>query len=420
VRLLLCALAAILAASAPAAAAYHPPVKLGATHTHGGFPDLRAASAGERANGRVLLWTMRRVARLRFPTLAAARSLGYRKGPRSSFIGMELRRPGVRSPFVHYRNAVYDRDGRVLDPERPEALVYWQPRGGEPVLVGFMFRAPSLQPAPDPHGVGSLLNWHAHAACDPVREPGNALQFATDRCSSGIAHHGATQMTHVWLARDLRTGFAGSVPARELGIYIAGIPALYDTRPDAHDHAAAGHDHGRGAAAGRDHEHAAAGHHHHGRAVELTAAEVAVADAWTVTLLVPLAALLLLARGPVRQAGLRLLAIAGLAAVAAAHVEDLGGHIVAAPYLGVLFCALILACGVLAVALGVGWRPGLTWMAVVAIAVATIAAYVVSRTAGLPQIGDHVGDWGEPAAIVALAAEAAVAAVGIAALSARR
>jgi hypothetical protein len=45
-----------------------------------------------------------------------------------------------------------------------------------------------------------------------------------------------------------------------------------------------------------------------------------------------------------------------------------------------------------------------------------IGGFVVSRTAGLPGIADHVGDWGEPAAVAAIACETAVVVLGCFAL----
>ena len=377
-------------------------------HRHADYPDLRRTTAAQRRNGRALLATMRRVARRRFPTVAAAERLGYREGPRSAYVGMEDQRTGVRSPFVHYRSARYERDGRTLDPERPEALVYWWPAGTAPVLVGFMFRASSLHAPPDPFGVGRLLRWHAHALCDPRVEPGNPLQFAAGHCPSGVAHHGATQMTHVWLATGLRPGFASAVPSREMGIYVPGIPAVYDAMRH-------GHSGGHVDSAVR-HEHGAGGHRHDHR-VALTAAEATVANAWAVSLAAPIGALLVLVRGPRRTAALRLLGIIGLSGVALAHAVDLGAHVQDAPYLGVLFCGLIAASSGLAIALAAAWRPRLTWSTAVTTCAAAIGGYLVSRTIGLPQIADHAGEWGEPAAVVALVSEAGVIALGAMALA---
>lgn len=105
-----------------------------------------------------------------------------------------------------------------------------------------MFRAPSLEPAPDPHGLGDIPIWHAHAICDEQREPRNPLQFESEPCPSGLAHFGDNQMTHVWLTDDVRTGYAMEVPARPLGIFIDGVPKLYEGTAAAA--VAGGHDHG--------------------------------------------------------------------------------------------------------------------------------------------------------------------------------
>jgi hypothetical protein len=398
------AVAATLAVPAGPASAqqYHPPVSFrGAEaprgHHHASYPALERTNRAQRRNGRAFLAALRRAARARFPTVAAAERRGYRRGPRAAYVGMELQRSSLPSPFVHYRSARYDRDGRVLDPRRPEALVYWAPKGVEPVLVGAMFRAPASRPAPDPHGLGRLLSWHAHAACDARAEPGNALQFAATQCPSGIAHHGATQMTHAWLASELRTGFAGAVPVRALGIFVPGIPEVYGI--------------------GRDHHHRGPRAHRHDHGVELTSAQATVANAWALSLATPIGALLLLVHGPRAAVGVRFLAILGLAGVAFTHAVELGAHVESAPYLGVLFCGLIVTCSGLALALAAGRRPRATWAAAVVTCAAAIAAFAVSRTIGLPLIGDHVGEWAEPTAIVALACEAGVVALGLVALT---
>jgi hypothetical protein len=389
---------AALATIGPASAeAYEPPVTFRgadapAGHQHADDPTLERANGEQRRNGRAFLAAARRAARERFPTVDAAERLGYRKGPRAAYIGMERQRPGFRSPFVHYRSARYDNDDRVLDPERPEALVYWAPEGIQPVLVGFMFRASALRPAPDPHRVGPLLSWHAHAACDAHAEPGNVLQFAAKHCRSGIAHHGDTQMTHTWLANELRAGYAGAVPARELGIRI----------PGGRHH----HDHSRGP-------------HGHDHGVTVTAAQATVANAWALSLAAPLGAVLLLVRGPRSAVALRFLAILALAGVALTHAVELGAHVESAPYLGVLFSGLIVTSSGLALALAAAWRPRATWAAAILTSAAAIGAYAASRTIGLPGIGDHVGDWSEPAAIVALACEAGVVSLGFMAFAAR-
>jgi negative regulator of sigma E activity len=48
-----------------------------------------------------------------------------------------------------------------------------------------------------------------------------------------------------------------------------------------------------------------------------------------------------------------------------------------------------------------------------------VAAYVLSRSVGLPQIGDDVGDWADPLGVVAVAAEVTLVIGGVLAASGR-
>ena len=57
------------------------------------------------------------------------------------------------------------------------------------------------------------------------------------------------------------------------------------------------------------------------------------------------------------------------------------------------------------------------WLASALVAGVTVAAYVLSRTAGLPRLGDDIGNWTEPLSFPALAAEVAVVVIAIARLS---
>lgn len=62
---------------------------------------------------------------------------------------------------VHYANKRYEDDDRILDPNRPETLVYSDRRLGPPVLLGVMYALPDFErDAPQPGG--SLTVWHLH------------------------------------------------------------------------------------------------------------------------------------------------------------------------------------------------------------------------------------------------------------------
>ena len=105
-----------------------------------------------------------------------------------------MSRPG----FVHFRKGDTRFSGRMFDADDPPALVFWCPSHGRCTLAIYMYRAPAGKA---PRTWGDLLMWHRHA------------RTAT-----------ASWMTHVWLLRHTRDGFATCAPAmaleRDLGIHL--------------------------------------------------------------------------------------------------------------------------------------------------------------------------------------------------------
>jgi hypothetical protein len=100
----------------------------------------------------------------------------------------------------------------------------------------------------------------------------------------------------------------------------------------------------------------------------------------------------------------RLAAAATLLAAGAVHIPITGEHLEEAPYIGVLFIALTIACGICAILLVLHDNP-LVWMVTGGVAALAVIGYVLSRTVGLPQIGDDVGNWSDPLGTVALLTE---------------
>ena len=113
----------------------------------------------------------------------------------------------------------------------------------------------------------------------------------------------------------------------------------------------------------------------------------------------------------------RLLAL-GLLVAATAHVPGTGHHLAEAPYMGVAFVGFTFACLGLVVAL----TSSVSRLVVAASALlcsAGIATYALTRAVALPGLAHDVGDWLDPAGIVALAAEAVVVAASFSLLSSR-
>jgi hypothetical protein len=93
------------------------------------------------------------------------------------------RRPGVRT--AHYIDRSVAQEGHVLDPTRPNGLVYDTSPTGEPVLLGAFFMAPPGSPAPA--SAGGLVVWHSHAPSCPA-----FFATADEPCTDSL------RMLHVW------------------------------------------------------------------------------------------------------------------------------------------------------------------------------------------------------------------------------
>lgn len=119
----------------------------------------------------------------RFPTLASAERAGY----------IVVNQTG---PLVHVGKPAYMADGRMLDPQHVESLVYVS-YGRVSMLLGAMYVAePSV--GQGPLIGGALTSWHVHTnlCVDPVK--GTALNPGPKGCAPGSAIGPTPQMLHVW------------------------------------------------------------------------------------------------------------------------------------------------------------------------------------------------------------------------------
>ena len=101
---------------------------------------------------------------------------------------------------AHYAHREYVTDGRVLDPERPEFLMFYDTRNGKK-LVGAMYLMSDLY-AHGPQIGGPATVWHYHLwsherclwegllALGPVDDQGE--------CAEGVPSARSAEMIHVW------------------------------------------------------------------------------------------------------------------------------------------------------------------------------------------------------------------------------
>jgi len=165
-----------------------------ALHAHAGAllqPVADVATLGQQAAAAQLLADTRAsIARYQDP--AAAIAAGFKPGPVSS-----------AEPLRHFESSA--NVNAVLDPKRPQALVYAQtPRGLQ--LIGAMFQMKRAgQWGPDPGGL--LTQWHQHEGIcfSPF---GFEFSFETPfwTCPVGSTSITTPPMLHVWIIDNGKNG----------------------------------------------------------------------------------------------------------------------------------------------------------------------------------------------------------------------
>jgi hypothetical protein len=104
---------------------------------------------------------------------------------------------------------------------------------------------------------------------------------------------------------------------------------------------------------------------------------------------------------------------------AGTHVPLIEDHLEEAPYVGWSFIGLTVVCVALAVLIVVADHPGV-WGFAGLTCLAAVLSFLASRTVGLPQIGDDVGNWTEPLGFPAVASEVLMAVLAWVRLRSRR
>lgn len=171
------------------------PAGVAAGHHAGGSPSLGAAMPArqvgepsvEQEAAADALYRRVSAALRRYDDPAAAVAAGYRA-------------EGITGTDFHADNPAYADDDRILDPARPETLVYARRDDGSAALLGAMFQMPGLR-NPGPAVGGSLTVWHAHEqVCLGLLPPALAgLTSPLGVCPAGSVTVALTnEMIHVW------------------------------------------------------------------------------------------------------------------------------------------------------------------------------------------------------------------------------
>jgi hypothetical protein len=169
----------------------------GARHVHVGavLQTTNAVPTPEQEAAAAQLYAETKVAIAPYEDWHLAWKAGYRPGG-----------PG-NLPSTHWMNDAYVKAGYVMDPQRPQGLVYANTRSG-PVLIGAMFQMQHIgQFGPDPGG--PLTAWHQHEniCVTPLGlEFSLMTPFAT--CPVGSIDISVAPMLHVWIVNNPSGPFA--------------------------------------------------------------------------------------------------------------------------------------------------------------------------------------------------------------------
>ena len=118
----------------------------------------------------------------------------------------------------------------------------------------------------------------------------------------------------------------------------------------------------------------------------------------------------------VRDVSIRAVAAIGLAGIGLIHLLDSIGKYGETRYIFWMYVGLMVASLAVGGALLFS-RGRAIWLAALALAVSAIAGFVLSRTVGLPNATDDIGNWTEPLGLAALFVEGSVVAISVAGLA---
>lgn len=169
--------------AAPVARPYDPALPIDLGGTEGVTASQQAAAENLIAN------TLSHLPRYADPAVAEAD--GY----------VSIRDGGTG--YEHFIKAEYRNDGRVLDPDRPESLVYQTDPSGDRQLVAAMYMAePGTTLETVPELGGALTQWHVHGDLCFTPPPNSRVAGLTDaagNCAEGLVKPEPVPMIHVWI-----------------------------------------------------------------------------------------------------------------------------------------------------------------------------------------------------------------------------
>jgi len=100
----------------------------------------------------------------------------------------------------HFVNQSFMDDDVILDPDRPESLVYDTSAGGRRLVAAMYMTKPGLPLDQAPDIGGKLMQWHTHEnLCYNAQGKVRGLTDAAGNCPPGLVKPVSTPMIHVWI-----------------------------------------------------------------------------------------------------------------------------------------------------------------------------------------------------------------------------
>lgn len=142
------------------------------------LPDVNSASPEQRQAALDLL-TQTEQDTAKYSDLGTAKAAGY--DLQASLTRAESKKPHLKDaiaavdagkmpkkmPMLHVANKAFRKDGKVLDPNAPETLMYEYTGHGTWKLIGVMYTANESYPAAPPDPGGPIMRWHYHTKNGP-------------------------------------------------------------------------------------------------------------------------------------------------------------------------------------------------------------------------------------------------------------
>jgi len=141
--------------------------------------------------------------------------------------GFTLPKPGV-GPDVHLDNKANRADGRTLDPDHPETLVY-AILNNKATLLGVVY-VMDLAGVAAPQPGGPITRWHAHNICLTLLPPGFGIVSPFGSCPALSVSVTTPEMMHVWVVDSPAGPFAEGLDKEWVRAYHAEHGIAYQAR----------------------------------------------------------------------------------------------------------------------------------------------------------------------------------------------